>query len=77
MITDGGCILFIATLTLANVDIKKKQQQEAPTPQNTPHFSALHSSAPTTDNMDTIQTPGKEVTRRVTIYVYFFGWQQR
>ncbi|KAG0297360.1 hypothetical protein BGZ96_006739 [Linnemannia gamsii] len=42
---------------MTNVDIKKKQQQEAPTPQNTPHFSAL-SSAPTTDNMDTIQTPG-------------------
>ncbi|KAF9298929.1 hypothetical protein BGZ88_003435 [Linnemannia elongata] len=43
----------------ANVDIKKKQQQqEAPTPQNTPHFSNLQSSAPTTDNMETIQTPG-------------------
>ncbi|KAF9148923.1 hypothetical protein BG015_009308 [Linnemannia schmuckeri] len=43
----------------ASVDIKKKQQQEAPTPQNTPHFSTLNSSAPPTDNMETIQTPGK------------------
>ncbi|KAF9330216.1 hypothetical protein BGZ91_000227 [Linnemannia elongata] len=45
----------------ANVDIKKKQQQqEAPTPQNTPIFSAPISrpAATVEDDMETIQTPG-------------------
>ncbi|KAF9166698.1 hypothetical protein DFQ26_007155 [Actinomortierella ambigua] len=48
----------------ANVDIKKKQQQQAPTPQNTPIFSAPISSSvrPTVadieEDMETIQTPG-------------------
>ncbi|KAF9141181.1 hypothetical protein BG015_001370, partial [Linnemannia schmuckeri] len=44
----------------ANVDIKKKQQQEAPTPQNTPIFSAPISrpTATVEDDMETIQTPG-------------------
>ncbi|KAF9291410.1 hypothetical protein BGZ68_004058 [Mortierella alpina] len=48
----------------ANVDIKKKQQQEAPTPQNTPIFSAPISgsarpSVPVIEeDMETIQTPG-------------------
>ncbi|KAG0057961.1 hypothetical protein BGZ89_001700 [Linnemannia elongata] len=44
----------------SNVDIKKKQQQEAPTPQNTPIFSAPISrpAATVEDDMETIQTPG-------------------
>ncbi|KAF9273266.1 hypothetical protein BGZ68_001670 [Mortierella alpina] len=47
----------------ANVDIKKKQQQEAPTPQNTPIFtnpinSSARSSDPVVKDMETIQTPG-------------------
>ncbi|KAG0368096.1 hypothetical protein BC939DRAFT_461539 [Gamsiella multidivaricata] len=44
----------------ANVDIKKKQQQEAPTPQNTPIFSApINPSVPASEeDMETIQTPG-------------------
>ncbi|KAG0037122.1 hypothetical protein BGZ82_003079, partial [Podila clonocystis] len=47
----------------ANVDIKKKQQQ-APTPQNTPIFSApinssVRPSVPTVEeDIETIQTPG-------------------
>jgi len=41
---------------VANVDIKKKQQQEAPTPQNTPIFKAPVSQPE--DDMETIQTPG-------------------
>ncbi|KAF9354469.1 hypothetical protein BGX26_007690 [Mortierella sp. AD094] len=51
--------------SLANVDIKKKQQ-EAPTPQNTPIFSAhIDSSARpsvpvTEEDMETIQTPGTQ-----------------
>ncbi|KAF9188909.1 hypothetical protein BGZ51_000247 [Haplosporangium sp. Z 767] len=48
----------------ANVDIKKKQQQEAPTPQNTPIFSApinssVRPSVPVIEeDMETIQTQG-------------------
>ncbi|KAF9415554.1 hypothetical protein BGZ76_004782, partial [Entomortierella beljakovae] len=43
----------------ANVDIKKKQQQDAPTPQNTPIFSApINSARPTDEDLETIQTPG-------------------
>ncbi|KAF8936766.1 nucleosome assembly protein-domain-containing protein [Dissophora ornata] len=38
----------------ANVDIKKKHQQEAPTPQNTPIFTAPGNQ----EDMDTILTPG-------------------
>ncbi|KAF9577373.1 hypothetical protein BGW38_007452, partial [Lunasporangiospora selenospora] len=47
----------------ANVDIKKKQQQQAPTPQNTPIFSApinssVRPSVPVIEeDMETIQTP--------------------
>ncbi|KAI8346097.1 hypothetical protein B0O80DRAFT_470108 [Mortierella sp. GBAus27b] len=48
----------------ANVDIKKKQQQEAPTPQNTPIFtapisnSARPSVATVEEDIETIKTPG-------------------
>ncbi|KAG0256679.1 hypothetical protein BG011_004372 [Mortierella polycephala] len=51
----------------ANVDIKKKQQQEAPTPQNTPIFSApinssVRPSVPAIEeDMETIQTPGSSL----------------
>jgi hypothetical protein len=63
--------LLLSTHLIANVDIKKKQQQqEAPTPQNTPIFKAPVNQPE--HDMETIQTPGKNLFLSV-----FFDYQLR